>query len=370
MPHSSGLSSRALVTPNREVLRALRDRYLREMEARSYDEVKNKFLEELQAKSGSAAPKGTPSALQRERGAGIWNKAFASASKSRMLRSSIIQLAEFFGVEPEELILAEERDAPSPAPPREESFNRQPARRTRSRGDPRGPSLAIGTISSNGGTLRTGSISQRVFVGRSLILNLESSDDSFEEAADRTEILFLAVAPVSSEAPHPRASEEMRVIQGALKESELGTLFSLRQRTAARTQELGQALLWARPQIVHLSGAGDPRGLSLKELEGPAHPAVAEVLAAFFKALRGAVECVVLSGCYAEPQAQAILRYVPYVIGVKPQAGTESTLAFMKRFYLALGEGLPIAKAFGQAVAQSQREGRFEHSLPVLLQQR
>jgi hypothetical protein len=342
---------------------------MRELEARSYDEVRNKFLEELQAKSGPAPQRGASSALQRERGAGIWNKAFASASKARMLRSSIVLLAEFFGVEPEELILAEAPEAPEPAPPRVELLKRRPPRRPRPRGGRSVQSLSIGTITSNGGVRLSGSISQKTVIDGSLILNLAHSGASSPEAEYRPEILFLAMAPASSEAPPARSGEEMRVIRGALEESEQGPRFSLRRRKAAGPQELRHALLSARPRIVHVSGAGD-QGVSLKEPGGTAHPLGPEVLATFFQALRGDVECVLLSGCYAEPQARAIFRYVPYVIGVKPQIGAEGSLAFLRRFYLALGEGLAIPKAFQQAVAEGQREGRFEHALPVLLRQR
>jgi hypothetical protein len=76
-----------------------------QLEATTYEAVRDKFLEELQAKKppGPAKGKRKRRAGQRERGAGIWNSAFSQSG--RMERSSIVLLAEFFQVEPQSLIL-------------------------------------------------------------------------------------------------------------------------------------------------------------------------------------------------------------------------------------------------------------------------
>jgi hypothetical protein len=147
MPHDKGPSPRALVQPNREALLTLRDRYMRQMEASSYDEVRNKFLEELHSKGSS------PSALPRERGAGIWNKAFASTPQGKMLRSSIILLAEFFDVEPEELIFKEGEQAPPP---------------------PGGPTAitTVGCIYSEAGVHLQGTISQKTIIHSGVISSI------------------------------------------------------------------------------------------------------------------------------------------------------------------------------------------------------
>jgi hypothetical protein len=97
-------NGRELVLPNRIKLRSLRDQYMRDLDAVSYDEVRDKFLQELKSKRGLDEAKDSPGRSgSRERGAGIWNKAFARSG--RMYRSSIILLAEFFAVAPEELIV-------------------------------------------------------------------------------------------------------------------------------------------------------------------------------------------------------------------------------------------------------------------------
>jgi hypothetical protein len=108
MFHLPGRPRHEDVQPNRERLRALRDELMREMEATTYHEVKNKFLETLNSKRSAEDPS------QRERGTGIWNKAFASTGM--MKRSSLVLLAEFFAVEPEELIQAPELERSSVPP--------------------------------------------------------------------------------------------------------------------------------------------------------------------------------------------------------------------------------------------------------------
>jgi len=100
-----------------------------QLDATSYDAVKDKFLEELQAKEPPVAAGGQrKKARQRGRGAGIWNSAFSQSG--RMERSSIVLLAEFFQVEPQSLILDSSpppestREAPpEEAPPRPEALS-------------------------------------------------------------------------------------------------------------------------------------------------------------------------------------------------------------------------------------------------------
>lgn len=116
MPPSRANTSRESLLPDRVKLRNLRDQYMSEMAATSYDEVKNKFLQELRSKRGEkTAESASEPASLRERGAGIWNSAFAKTG--RMQRSSIVLLAEFFAVSPEELIL---KQAPESSPDTEE----------------------------------------------------------------------------------------------------------------------------------------------------------------------------------------------------------------------------------------------------------
>ena len=368
MPHRKGPSPRALVHPNREALRALRDRYMRQMEARSYDEVRNKFLEELHSKCSSDVRERSPVSLQRERGAGIWNKAFASAANGKMLRSSIILLAEFFDVEPEELIL-EAEEAPRQPHPHLDFLKHSPSRHTPRRGPTAVQSLSIGSISSGGGVHIQGSTSHTLIIHRGFISNIAIGPSSPEKASSRAPILLLAVEPMKSETTHHRLAEEMRVIRYALRHSGPSARFSVRRRTATRPEDFGQALLSARPRIVHLSGSGDQQGLFLQDRDGTARQVGPDALATVFSALRGAVECVVLRGCYAEPQGRAIFQHVPYVIGMKQEAGFESNLAFTKSFYQSLGEGIPVDQAFLLAVARSRRAGHGEHAMPVLLKQ-
>ncbi|HLL03211.1 MAG TPA: hypothetical protein VK539_21695 [Myxococcaceae bacterium] len=111
MPSSRGKKSKESLLPDRVKLRNLRDQYMSEMAALSYDEVKDKFLQELRSKRGEKTAESP-----RERGLGIWNSAFG-AKPEPMHRSSIVLLAEFFAVSPEELIL---KQAPESSPDTEE----------------------------------------------------------------------------------------------------------------------------------------------------------------------------------------------------------------------------------------------------------
>lgn len=108
MPHRPGKPRKEVVHPHREKLLELRDKYMRDMDAPSYSTVKEKFIQEIQSKRAAGE------SPQKEWGVGVWNNAFASSGV--MQRSSIVLLAEFFGVEPDELILPSEPQAAT-APP-------------------------------------------------------------------------------------------------------------------------------------------------------------------------------------------------------------------------------------------------------------
>lgn len=100
MPRPPGRPRKDFIHPNREKLLELRDKYMRDMDAPSYSTVKEKFIQEIQSKR---TPGESP---QKEWGIGVWNNAFSGSGM--MQRASIVLLAEFFGVEPEALILPTE----------------------------------------------------------------------------------------------------------------------------------------------------------------------------------------------------------------------------------------------------------------------
>ena len=89
------------------------------------------------------------------------------------------------------------------------------------------------------------------------------------------------------------------------------------QRWAVRCQEVYQALLDFKPQIVHFSGHGSgDDGLALEDEDGNLKLVDTEAIAKLFELFSDTIECVVLNACYSEVQASAIAKHIPYVIGM------------------------------------------------------
>ncbi|BAZ18802.1 hypothetical protein NIES4071_106870 (plasmid) [Calothrix sp. NIES-4071] len=121
-------------------------------------------------------------------------------------------------------------------------------------------------------------------------------------------ILILAANPKGTS--NLRLDEEVREIDLGLQRALKRELFNLEQRWAVRVQDVYQALLDYKPQIVHFSGhgAGDD-GLVLEDETGNHKLVNTEALANLFK-LFSDIECIILNACYSEAQAIAIVEYV------------------------------------------------------------
>jgi hypothetical protein len=93
-----------------------------------------------------------------------------------------------------------------------------------------------------------------------------------------------------------------------------------------------------------------------------------EALSGLFELFKNTVRCVVLNSCYSEPQARAIRRHIPYVIGMRSYIPDPAAVAFSTGFYKALGAGKDIPFAFDMGKASIRLEGfSGEESILVLL---
>lgn len=183
---------------------------------------------------------------------------------------------------------------------------------------------------------------------------------------EKTIILFVGADP--SDATRLRLGEEAREIQEKLQLAKMREHFKLEQRWSVRPEDLSQALLDVKPQIVHFSGHGSSSGqIFLEDSSGKIHPVAPDVLAALFELVSGHVRCVMLNACYSEKQAEKICRHIPYVIGMNQAIEDKAAIAFSVGFYQALGGGRSIDDAFKFGCVQIRLSGTPEHLIPVLL---
>jgi uncharacterized protein YjbI with pentapeptide repeats len=196
------------------------------------------------------------------------------------------------------------------------------------------------------------------------ITNNPQQSAEINNSATKT-ILILAANPKNTS--NLRLDEEVREIDAGLQRAKKRELFDLKQRWAVRVQDIHQALLDFKPQIVHFSGHGDGSdGLVLEDDTGMLKLIDNYALAQLFQLFSNSIECVVLNACYSEVQAEAIVKYIPYVIGMNKQIGDKAAIKFATGFYSALGAGESVDFAYKLGCNVIQLDGIAEHLTPVI----
>ncbi|MGC1309426.1 MAG: CHAT domain-containing protein [Phormidesmis sp.] len=201
--------------------------------------------------------------------------------------------------------------------------------------------------------------------GSGSIYHTEAAEKPFDLEKFKKVILFLAANPVSTQ--RSRLDEEVREIEAGLQRSKHRDRFTLKQQWAVRPRDLQRAMLDHQPQIVHFAGHG--AGLTLEDNMGQPQPVTTEALAAMFSLFADSLECVVMSACYLQPQAQAIARHIPYVIGMNRAVGDGSAIEFAVGFYDALGAGESVEFAYKLGCSMIQLSGITEQATPAIQRQ-
>jgi N-acetyl-anhydromuramyl-L-alanine amidase AmpD len=164
-----------------------------------------------------------------------------------------------------------------------------------------------------------------------------------------TRILFIAANP-SNTSPL-RIGAETRQIKEEIGLAAAREKFLFTMNLAVTTRTLSRAILQEDPAIVHFSGHGEEEGLCLETESGMTKLVTAAALDVLFENFAGAIKCVILNACYSKAQAEAIVKHIPYVIGMNQSVQDEVALAFSVGFYQALVDGCSIEQAFNLGLA-------------------
>jgi hypothetical protein len=85
-----------------------------------------------------------------------------------------------------------------------------------------------------------------------------------------------------------------------------------------------------------------------------------------FGAAGSSVRLVILSACYSEAQAEALLAHVDCVVGMSGSITDQAARSFVIGFYGGLGEGESVAQAFKQGRAAISLETSCDSDRPQL----
>jgi hypothetical protein len=186
-------------------------------------------------------------------------------------------------------------------------------------------------------------------------------------------ILFLAAnlygAGSSGLDPQVRRVALSQEAAAIRKELELGGYrdrFELVFRWAVEPHDLLRELRAHKPTVVHISGHGGPNGLLFQAPNGDARVVSPAAIAEAFGAAGSSVKLVVLSACYGEASAEALLAYVDCVVGVRGVLCDDMARAFAIGFYGALGEQESVAAAHRHGNSAISLEGLSDEDRPQL----
>jgi hypothetical protein len=203
-------------------------------------------------------------------------------------------------------------------------------------------------------------------------------------------ILFLAANPIETD--RLTLDREARAIQVELERSGARDRFEFVTRWAAEPIDLLRELRRLHPAVVHFSGHGRSGGVTGSRadtsqsrdvhggedaqdggqcagllFEGPdGQPQLVSVMALrdAFGAAGSSVKLVVLSACYSELAAEALLAHVDCVVGMAGCVRDAAARSFAIGFYGGLGEGESIAAAHKDGCAAVGLEGLPEGDRP------
>ncbi len=198
-------------------------------------------------------------------------------------------------------------------------------------------------------------------------INNDTQNKSHKETDNSAVKTILILASNPKNTSQLRLDEEVREIDAGLQRAKKRELFDFKQRWAVRYQDVYQALLDFKPQIVHFSGHGSgDDGLFLENESGNLKLVNTEALAKLFELFSDTIECVVLNACYSEVQASAIAKHIPYVIGMNQEIGDKAAIKFATGFYNALGAGESVEFAYKLGCNVVQLDGIPEYLTPML----
>jgi hypothetical protein len=182
-------------------------------------------------------------------------------------------------------------------------------------------------------------------------------------------ILFLAANPAGT--TQLALDQEIRAIDANIRGSEHRDRLELVSHWAVRLDDLSGLLMRRKPDIVHFSGHGAPKGeIVLIGPEGKPKPVPPEALGGLFRVLKDNVRVVVLNACYSEPLAELIVEEIDCAIGMSDKILDVAALAFAAEFYQALGYGRSVQDAYDLGVYRLIGEGIADAKALVRLHQR
>jgi TIR domain len=161
-------------------------------------------------------------------------------------------------------------------------------------------------------------------------------------------------------------SKQLKAIERCLKEAIKSGDVVLDARYDVLAEDLAEVINEAAPQIVHFSGKQNGQRILVPTASGGVTTIAARALTGLFLNLADTVRLVIVDTCRSLPSALELCTTVDYAMGVEGDVYDDDATYFYSQLYSALGKGLSLKKAVGQASASLQMKGVSKQEVPLL----
>jgi len=143
--------------------------------------------------------------------------------------------------------------------------------------------------------------------------------------------------------------------------------FIVKKKLATTPNDLSNALLTYKPNIVHFIGHGEGEdGINLQNEDGLCFLVSTKQLTGIFKLFSPHIECVFLNACHSIVQAKSMVKHIEYVIGMQDKIGDNTAKAFATKFYQAMVKNGNYEFAFFYARQAIELQGLSDLNIPRL----
>ncbi len=186
-------------------------------------------------------------------------------------------------------------------------------------------------------------------------------------ARPASELVVLVVSANPAGTTPLALAEEVREITAGVRSTPGRDAVELRSAWAMRPGDLLRELNEHRPAVLHFSGHGTADGrLVFVDAAGSAQLVTGEAIAAAIASAGESVRVVVLNACFSAELARTLTRHVDVAVGMDRPVGDDAARVFAQAWYLALGYGSSVGRAFDQARAALMLAGIPEERTPQL----
>lgn len=181
----------------------------------------------------------------------------------------------------------------------------------------------------------------------------------------KVKILFLAADPLNT-SYRPRLGKELREIEDHIQISPYRNSFEIISRWAIRQTDLMKVLAASRPDIVHLTGHGNPEGVVLENNFGKMKLIKKQILADIFRAHKQTIRIIFFNICYSTTYVDAFRDEIDFIVAMEKMIGDQTAIPFAASFYQHLAFGYSIEQAFNMAKVELKARSIREFKNPKL----